>query len=96
VYTAQTTASWRVATRSFRPGCCWRTSSARGATTTHCRSQDVSQDADRDLEREVNVFGAELLMPEEEDHKRGDENQPGDRGAKLISARYEATAATTP
>ena len=27
-------------------------------------SQDLSQDADRDLEREANVFGAELLMPE--------------------------------
>ena len=31
---------------------------------TFCRSQDLSQDADRDLEREANVFGAELLMPE--------------------------------
>ncbi len=39
---------------------------ARGAETapTFCRSQDLSQDADRDLEREANVFGAELLMPE--------------------------------
>ncbi len=33
-------------------------------TTTYCRSCDLSQDADRDLEREANVFGAELLMPE--------------------------------
>ena len=32
---------------------------------TYCRSQDVSQDTDRTLEREANVFGAELLMPEE-------------------------------
>jgi hypothetical protein len=31
---------------------------------TYCRSQDVSQDTDRSLEREANVFGAELLMPE--------------------------------
>jgi hypothetical protein len=31
---------------------------------TFCRSQDLAQDADRDLEREANVFGAELLMPE--------------------------------
>ena len=31
---------------------------------TYCRSQDVSQDTDRTLEREANVFGAELLMPE--------------------------------
>jgi hypothetical protein len=30
----------------------------------YCRSRDLSQDADRDLEREVNVFAAELLMPE--------------------------------
>lgn len=31
---------------------------------TFCRSQDVAQDTDRDVEREANVFGAELLMPE--------------------------------
>ena len=31
---------------------------------TYCRSQDMAQDADRALEREANVFGAELLMPE--------------------------------
>ena len=30
----------------------------------YCRSQDVSQDTDRAIEREANVFGAELLMPE--------------------------------
>lgn len=29
-----------------------------------CRAQDLSQDADRALEREANVFAAELLMPE--------------------------------
>ena len=33
-------------------------------TPTYCRSRDLAQDADRDLEREANVFGAELLMPE--------------------------------
>jgi Zn-dependent peptidase ImmA (M78 family) len=32
--------------------------------TTYCRAKDLSQDADRTLEREANVFGAELLMPE--------------------------------
>ena len=40
---------------------------AKGAAKpapTYCRSQDLSQDADRALEREANVFGAELLMPE--------------------------------
>ena len=31
---------------------------------TYCRSQDISQDTDRTLEREANIFGAELLMPE--------------------------------
>ena len=31
---------------------------------TFCRSRDLSQDADRAIEREANVFGAELLMPE--------------------------------
>ena len=35
-----------------------------GGAPTYCRSQDLSQDTDRDLEREANVFGAELLMPE--------------------------------
>ncbi len=30
----------------------------------YCRSEDVGQDADRQLEREANVFAAELLMPE--------------------------------
>jgi hypothetical protein len=34
------------------------------AVPRYCRSQDVSQDTDRALEREANVFGAELLMPE--------------------------------
>ena len=29
-----------------------------------CRAKDLEQDADRDLEREANVFAAELLMPE--------------------------------
>ena len=32
---------------------------------TYCRSQDLAQDADRAVEREANVFGAELLMPEQ-------------------------------
>jgi IrrE N-terminal-like domain len=29
-----------------------------------CRSKDLAQDADRTVEREANVFAAELLMPE--------------------------------
>jgi hypothetical protein len=31
---------------------------------TYCRAKDLEQDADRVLEREANVFAAELLMPE--------------------------------
>jgi hypothetical protein len=31
---------------------------------TFCRSRDLSEEADRDLQREANVFGAEPLMPE--------------------------------
>ena len=45
----------------------WICHAQRGAVEeapTYCRSQDISQDTDRDLEREANVFGAELLMPE--------------------------------
>jgi hypothetical protein len=37
---------------------------AEEAEPTYCRAKDISQDADRALEREANVFGAELLMPE--------------------------------
>jgi hypothetical protein len=37
---------------------------AEVAAPNYCRSQDVSQDTDRAVEREANVFGAELLMPE--------------------------------
>ena len=40
---------------------------AKGAADpapSYCRAKDLSQDADRALEREANVFGAELLMPE--------------------------------
>jgi Zn-dependent peptidase ImmA (M78 family) len=34
------------------------------AAPIYCRTQDVSASADRLLEREANVFAAELLMPE--------------------------------
>ena len=37
---------------------------APAAQPTYCRSQDLAEDADRTLEREANVFAAELLMPE--------------------------------
>ena len=33
-------------------------------TASYCRARDLGQDARRALEREANVFGAELLMPE--------------------------------
>ena len=40
-------------------------SALRGATApVFCRAEDVSQGADRSLEREANVFAAEFLMPE--------------------------------
>jgi Zn-dependent peptidase ImmA (M78 family) len=35
----------------------------RGAPVM-CRAEDISTETDRSLEREANVFGAELLMPE--------------------------------
>ena len=34
------------------------------AAPSYCRALDVAHHTDRDLEREANVFGAELLMPE--------------------------------
>jgi Zn-dependent peptidase ImmA (M78 family) len=34
------------------------------AAPLYCRDVDVSEAADRQLEREANVFAAELLMPE--------------------------------
>ncbi|MCZ7588246.1 MAG: ImmA/IrrE family metallo-endopeptidase [Gaiella sp.] len=37
---------------------------AAAPAPTYCRTSDLSQDTDRALEREANVFGAELLMPE--------------------------------
>ena len=38
---------------------------ARLPQPTYCRAKDLAEDADRALEREANVFAAELLMPEE-------------------------------
>ena len=32
---------------------------------SYCRARDLSEDADRTLEREANIFAAELLMPEQ-------------------------------
>ncbi len=37
---------------------------AARAQPVFCRAEDLSEDADRTLEREANVFAAELLMPE--------------------------------
>jgi hypothetical protein len=34
------------------------------AEAVYCRKADLAEDADRALEREANVFAAELLMPE--------------------------------
>lgn len=38
---------------------------APNAQPTYCRQLDIARDADRTLEREANVFAAELLMPED-------------------------------
>ncbi|MDQ3379647.1 MAG: ImmA/IrrE family metallo-endopeptidase [Actinomycetota bacterium] len=35
------------------------------AEPVYCRAKDLEEDADRTLEREANVFAAELLMPEQ-------------------------------
>jgi hypothetical protein len=37
---------------------------AASAEPTYCRQSDMARDAERALEREANVFAAELLMPE--------------------------------
>jgi IrrE N-terminal-like domain len=37
---------------------------SRKPAPTYCRATDLAQDAERDREREANVFAAELLMPE--------------------------------
>lgn len=37
---------------------------AARAEPVYCRAKDLTEDADRTLEREANVFAAELLMPE--------------------------------
>ena len=43
----------------------WVCQCLEGTTAAvYCRDQDVSTAADRQLEREANVFAAELLMPE--------------------------------
>ena len=56
--------------------------------STFCRSRDLSQDADRDLEREANVFGAELLMPEAAVR----EAWASARDAAEVAARFEVSA----
>jgi hypothetical protein len=52
---------------------------------TYCRAVDLTEDADRTLEREANVFAAELLMPE-----------PAVRAAwaSLVTDRHEEAAVT--
>jgi hypothetical protein len=44
--------------------CHAREGQALDAQPTYCRSQDIAHDVDRALEREANVFAAELLLPE--------------------------------
>jgi hypothetical protein len=61
---------------------------AEGAAPAYCRSRDLSQDADRDLEREANVFGAELLMPEAAVREAWAEVA----NAAEVAARFEVSA----
>ena len=62
--------------------------SAEQEAPAYCRSRDLSQDADRDLEREANVFGAELLMPEAAVREAWAEA----RDAREVAARFEVSA----
>ena len=60
---------------------------------TFCRSRDLAQDADRAIEREANVFGAELLMPEaavrEEWEKLPDAPELAERfGVSALAAQW--------
>ena len=56
---------------SSATGICHASKSAE-PQPTYCRSQDMAQDTGRALEREANVFGAELLMPESAVRHLGD------------------------
>lgn len=44
-----------------------------------CRAEDVSPEADRTIEREANVFAAELLMPEDAVREAADEAESAAR-----------------
>jgi len=55
---------------------------------TYCRSRDLAQDAARDLEREANVFAAELLMPEAAVR----EMWAAVADAAAVAARFEVSA----
>lgn len=50
----------------------------RGAPVM-CRAEDVAPGADRTLEREANVFAAELLMPEPAVRAAADDPEPAAR-----------------
>jgi Zn-dependent peptidase ImmA (M78 family) len=55
-----------------------------------CRSEDVDLGADRVLEREANVFAAELLMQESSVRKRFGENRDPDQLARAFGVSGEA------
>lgn len=50
----------------------------RGAPVM-CRAEDIAPGADRTLEREANVFAAELLMPEDAVRVAASDEEPSDR-----------------
>jgi hypothetical protein len=56
-----------------------------------CRAEDIAPDADRRLEREANVFAAELLMPEPDVRAAVDDPAASDRFGRI--GRSHALAA---
>jgi Zn-dependent peptidase ImmA (M78 family) len=51
-----------------------------------CRSDDVAAGADRTLEREANVFAAELLMPEDAVRAAASDRDPAARFGVSVEA----------
>jgi hypothetical protein len=57
------------------------------AAPVYCREADLTRDADRALEREANVFAAELLMPEAVVRATWD----GEPDVALCAARFDVS-----
>lgn len=67
----------------------WICHALEGASplTTYCRAVDLTEAADRSLEREANIFAAELLMPEAAVRETWDAH--GD--ADLVATRFDVS-----